>query len=125
MNQSKLSPEARGILEKTNELKRLGKRTLKRWNKLVEISFRIAQERGIEIKVIENYEDQINSVLDNPEAIQLYTEEDEYNKGDDTYMNADKQIELAKDVVPFLYKRYHEGLRKYKIVYLVLEKLMS
>lgn len=103
---------AEELTRKESELINLRNRYHRYWRKLLKVSIKIAKERGIETIVIEDYDDQINIALRNPDVIQVYQEND--------IVNADELIELSKDVMPSLYRRYHGSKRKY---YSELKKL--
>lgn len=100
MNQNKLSRKESEILNLRNRVRRYEKR-------LIIISAQEAIKQGIEkIVLTDNPDAQFNEVLADPKVIQVY------EKGE--YSNPYELIELAKNVAPSLYRRYHESLRKLK-----------
>lgn len=116
MNQEYLSPDTKKIFRKTREIGILENRIKRYWKKLLKISIQVAKEKGIKTIVIENYEDQIDNVLENPEAIQVYKNGEE--------VNADGLIELSKSISPSLYRRYYKDLRNYKTLSLELKSMV-
>lgn len=105
------------ISRKTRELYTLRNRVHRYWKRLVEISSKIAKEKGIEVIMTETLEGQINSVLTNPQAVQVY------KNGE--LVNANELIELSKTTAPSLYRKYHESLKTYNLKISELEKITN